>query len=66
MAEGAITLEIITPEQIAHSLKVDSAVVPTPTGYIAIWPNHAPLITSLATGVMWYRDDHGEKARKPR
>ena len=54
-----MTLEVVTPERVTHNLTVNALVVPTVDGYIAIWGNHAPLITALGVGVMWYRDQAG-------
>lgn len=43
-------LEIITPQRQAFSQEVDSASVPTSTGYIGVLPRHEPLFCSLTEG----------------
>ncbi len=50
MAE--IKLEIVTPERKVFDETVDSVTVPTATGEVGILPNHAPLISSLKSGVL--------------
>ena len=54
-------LEVVTPEKVAYRETIDAVVVPTIDGYIAVWHNHAPLITALDTGVLWYRDESGNR-----
>src|SRR4051812_5193115 len=50
MAE--IKLEIVTPEKKVFDETVDSVNVPTATGEVGILPNHAPLISSLKSGIL--------------
>ena len=50
MAE--IKLEIVTPEKKVFDETVDSVTVPTATGEVGILPNHAPLISSLKSGIL--------------
>lgn len=59
--DNMMVLELITPERVTYKLEVKTLVVPTLDGFIAIWYNHAPLITALGTGIMWYRDNAGVK-----
>ena len=47
-----IKLEIITPERKVFDDTVDSVTVPTMTGEVGILPNHAPLISTLKSGVL--------------
>lgn len=63
MADGALTLQVITPDRASETVKADAVVIPTPDGYIAIWPNHAPMIAAVDTGVMWFRE--GKTQRTP-
>ena len=49
-----INLEIVTPEKKVVSESVDSVSVPTAKGEIGIMPNHAPLISTLRSGVLKY------------
>jgi len=47
-----IKLEIVTPERRVFDETVDSVTVPTATGEVGILPNHAPLISSLKSGIL--------------
>jgi F-type H+-transporting ATPase subunit epsilon len=47
-----IKLEIVTPEKKVFDETVDSVTVPTMTGEVGILPNHAPLISTLKSGVL--------------
>jgi F-type H+-transporting ATPase subunit epsilon len=49
-----IKLEIVTPEKKVFDDAVDSVTVPTASGEIGIMPNHAPLISSLRSGILSY------------
>ncbi len=49
-----IKLEIVTPEKKVFDEEVDSVTVPTASGEIGIMPNHAPLISSLKSGILSY------------
>lgn len=47
-----LKLEIVTPEKKVFEGSVDSVTVPTARGEIGIFPNHAPLISSLKPGIL--------------
>lgn len=47
-----IKLEIVTPERKVFDEAVDSVTVPTASGEVGILPNHAPLISSLKSGIL--------------
>ncbi len=49
-----LNLEIVTPEKSVLNETVDSVTVPTASGEIGILTNHAPLISSLKSGVLAY------------
>ena len=49
-----LNLEIVTPEKMVLSEKVDSVTIPTGAGEIGILENHAPLISSLKPGILSY------------
>ena len=49
-----LNLEIVTPEKMVLSESVDSVTVPTASGEIGILTNHAPLISSLKSGILSY------------
>lgn len=49
-----LNLEIVTPEKMVLSEKVDSVTIPTGRGEIGILENHAPLISTLKPGILSY------------
>lgn len=49
-----LNLEIVTPEKSVLNEAVDSVTIPTASGEIGILTNHAPLISSLKSGVLSY------------
>lgn len=50
-----IALEIVTPERLVFSEKVDEVILPGTEGYLGVLPGHAPLLTRLDTGRITYR-----------
>ena len=49
-----LNLEIVTPEKKVVDEQVDSVRVPTARGEIGILPQHAPLISTLKSGILSY------------
>ncbi len=49
-----INLEIVTPEKKVIDAAVDAVTIPTAKGEIGILPNHAPLISTLKSGILTY------------
>ena len=49
-----LNLEIVTPEKKVLSEAVDAVTVPTTSGEVGILSNHAPLISSLKSGILSY------------
>ncbi len=49
-----LNLEIVTPEKKVISDTVDAVTVPTASGEVGILTNHAPLISSLKSGILSY------------
>lgn len=49
-----LNLEIVTPEKMVLNEPVDAVTVPTASGEIGILTNHAPLISSLKSGILSY------------
>lgn len=47
-----IELEIVTPDGLVFSGKVDGVTIPGIAGYLGILPGHAPLVTELQIGVI--------------
>lgn len=53
MADGAnLRLVLVTPERKVLDETCDSVSLPASEGYVTILPRHAPLIATLATGVL--------------
>jgi len=55
-----IELEIVTPNGLVFSGKVDGVTIPATGGYLGILPGHAPLVTELQIGTITYRSDATE------
>jgi F-type H+-transporting ATPase subunit epsilon len=55
MAEGAtIQLEIVTPNGVALSEKVEMLTAPSVDGEFGVLPGHRPLLAALKTGIVTY------------
>ena len=54
MAE-TIQLEIVTPERLVVNEAAEYIEIPGKTGYLGVFPGHAPLISELAAGELTYR-----------
>ena len=53
-----LTLQIITPERIVFSEEdVESVTLPGVEGELTVLPSHAPLMTALASGALFFRKD---------
>lgn len=49
-------LNLVTPEKkLITDLEVDEVLVPAHRGQLGILPGHAPLMTTLSTGILKYR-----------
>jgi len=57
----SLKLEVVTPERIVLSTEVDSLILPGVLGYLGVLPGHAPLVTQLTPGVVFYRFRGEEK-----
>jgi F-type H+-transporting ATPase subunit epsilon len=57
-----LKLTVVTPERTVLEQDADSVQIPGELGYLGILPGHAPLITTLKTGVLSYRDGAAEGA----
>src|SRR3989440_7858916 len=55
MADGAITLIIVTPERAVVHEEVDELQIPGSDGYFGVLPGHAPLFSELKIGEVGYR-----------
>jgi len=50
-----LRLEFVTPERALAQNEVDEVVIPGEMGDLGVLPGHAPLLTALRPGEMWYR-----------
>jgi len=50
-----ILLEIVTPDRPLVHEEVDEVQLPGADGYLGVLPGHAPLLSTLAVGELWYR-----------
>ncbi len=51
----SLLLEIVTPDRAIVKEQVDEVQLPGSEGYLGVLPGHAPLVTTLQVGEMWYR-----------
>jgi F-type H+-transporting ATPase subunit epsilon len=55
MLPTKLQLDVVTPEKKLVSAQVDEVILPGREGYLGVLPGHAPLLTSLKVGMVWYR-----------
>lgn len=55
-----IHFELVTLDGTKFSQEVYEVMLPTPQGYIAVLPNHMPLVSLAAPGVISIRHKEGE------
>jgi F-type H+-transporting ATPase subunit epsilon len=51
----ALRLEFVTPARAIVHEEVDEVQLPGEQGSFGVLPGHAPMLSTLSTGVMWYR-----------
>jgi F-type H+-transporting ATPase subunit epsilon len=59
MPKTPFELSVVTPEKTVINMNVVSVTVPSSDGYIGIWANHAPLMTSMRIGCLEYITEGG-------
>lgn len=52
-----IDLQVVTPERVAVSAAVTAVSLPGASGRLGILPGHAPLVSELAAGVLFYEQN---------
>jgi len=63
MTADAIHLRVLTETGLAVEDQAVSIVAPGEVGYLGMWRNHAPLVTTLAAGrLRWRRDDGARRS----
>lgn len=60
MTAKYIKFEIVTPEKVVLKEQIIQATVPTKQGEITVLPDHIPLVSSLAPGVIEIKKANGE------
>lgn len=55
MPPTTFTLDIVTPDRALVSEQVDEAQLPGSEGYFGVLPGHAPMLSRLQVGELWYR-----------
>lgn len=55
-------LQVLTPEQIFFDDDIISLIAPGKQGYLGVLTNHAPLLTSLKTGILIITDKNNKKS----
>jgi F-type H+-transporting ATPase subunit epsilon len=61
MAEGKLTLEIVTPTGVALRDTVDDVAAPSVDGEFGVLPGHLPILAALRTGIVTYHKSSEEK-----
>jgi F-type H+-transporting ATPase subunit epsilon len=55
-----LRLKIVTPEKVEYDGEADSVIVPGSKGRFEILTGHAPIISSLQSGVVEYTTTNGK------
>ncbi len=63
MAQGNLTVSVVTPEGAVLECEAKSATFPAYDGEMGILPNHAPLLAKLGIGVLKVVGVDGESHR---
>jgi len=62
MAE-AFQFELVSPERLLVSEKIESVVIPATEGEMTVMANHAPVMTTIKPGVVTVRTAAGQQER---
>jgi F-type H+-transporting ATPase subunit epsilon len=54
---NTLELQIVTPDQIAYSERVEMVTLPGIEGQMGIYPDHVPLMTQMVAGEVTVRKD---------
>jgi F-type H+-transporting ATPase subunit epsilon len=63
MADGAIELEIVTPDGVALRETVQALTAPSVDGEFGVLPGHRPLLAALKTGIVSYNKKDGTEVK---
>jgi F-type H+-transporting ATPase subunit epsilon len=61
MASDKIELEIVTPKGKALAVSVDEVTAPSVKGEFGVLPGHLPVVASMRTGIVTYRQGSESK-----
>jgi F-type H+-transporting ATPase subunit epsilon len=61
VAEGKLTLEIVTPKGRALTTRADEVTAPSHGGEFGVMPGHIPVLAALRTGIVTYRQGSDTK-----
>jgi F-type H+-transporting ATPase subunit epsilon len=59
---GELHLLVVSPERKVLEERCDSVTLPAADGYVTVLPRHAPLIATLAIGLLTYRSGSRDTA----
>ncbi|MEM0900169.1 MAG: F0F1 ATP synthase subunit epsilon [Pseudomonadota bacterium] len=59
----AFNFELVSPEKLLVSEQVTQVVVPGAAGYLTIMANHAPMMTTLAPGIVETTSPSGDNEK---
>lgn len=63
MADGRLTLTVVTPESsVVEGAVCEEVSLPAEGGQIGVLPGHTPLVTLVGVGVMEYREGAQKRA----
>lgn len=55
MSNGTLEVAVVTPTRLVLEEECDAVSLPAALGYVTILPRHAPLVSTLGTGVLTLR-----------
>lgn len=53
---GVVLLRILTPERAIYDGAVSWVQIPLEDGMLGVWPGHAPLVATVAAGIVTYME----------
>ncbi len=53
-------LEMVSPQNIFFSGNARQIILPGPDGLYGVLPNHEPMVTAIAAGIVRFQDENGQ------
>lgn len=53
-------LEMVSPQDIFFSGNARQIILPGPDGLYGVLPNHEPMVTAIAAGIVRFQDENGQ------